>query len=457
MQVRSDVIPVIFFCFSLVALGFTYGALSQRLKLFPYELINDAIAAKNSIAWKLSGRLPWYYIRSDQSEKIVSTKPDAMAPGLTMITGLTAGKDWSVKIIDAKGALIHDWHIDWFKIWPNARHLPDKHRPKEKPGKPIHGIVLMNNGDLVFNFERLGLVRLDICGRVLWRLPYRTHHSVHVDESGNIWVGGHIERTQRIAKYPNYVPPFDEFFVLQVSPKGRILREISVFDLLLNNGLKGLLYLSATKNFETPVTRDTLHPNDVETFPSSLAPGIFAPGDVMISLRNINAIIVFDPKSKAIKYQNIGQFLRQHDPDFIDGTTISVFDNNNLSPDSKGHYSRIVMLSAVDDSVEVKFTGTDHQPFFTDIMGKHQWLPNGNILITDARSGRVFEVDERDIIIWEYFNIVEPHVIGLVGDGERLAPQFDRAFFEEKGRACPARSSRPKTNGQSLAARSNNR
>ncbi|MGH8106401.1 MAG: arylsulfotransferase family protein, partial [Arenimonas sp.] len=190
---------------------------------------------------------------------------------------------------------------------------------------------------------------------------------------------------------------------------------------------------------------DTLHLNDVETFPSSRAPGTFAPGDVMISLRDINGIIVFDPKTKRIKYRSVGQILRQHDPDFIDGNTISVFDNNTLEvlekdSEIKDRNSRIVTLSAVDDSIEVRFTGSHHQPFFTRIMGKHQWLPNGNLLITEARRGRVFEVDTRGAIIWEYFNIVENNVLGQIDEGQRLAPQFNRAFFEQKGGACPAPS-----------------
>ncbi|MGH8583535.1 MAG: arylsulfotransferase family protein, partial [Gammaproteobacteria bacterium] len=105
---------------------------------------------------------------------------------------------------------------------------------------------------------------------------------------------------------------------------------------------------------------------------------------------------------------------------------------------------KIVTLSALDDSVEVKYTGTDQRPFFTDIMGTHQWLANGNILITESRTGRVFEIDKRGAVIWEYFNIVAPHILGAVCGATRLAPKFSRAFFEEKGRACGVRSSPPR-------------
>ena len=42
---------------------------------------------------------------------------------------------------------------------------------------------LLDTGDLIFNYENLGLVRVDVCGNVVWRLPYRTHHSIWRDEN----------------------------------------------------------------------------------------------------------------------------------------------------------------------------------------------------------------------------------------------------------------------------------
>ena len=56
----------------------------------------------------------------------------------------------------------------------------------------------------------------------------------------------------------------------------------------------------------------------------------------MVSLRNIHAVMVFDPDTLNIKYLSIGKVVRQHDPDFIDGNRISIFDNNNVAPESQG-------------------------------------------------------------------------------------------------------------------------
>ena len=75
---------------------------------------------------------------------------------------------------------------------------------------------------------------------------------------------------ERSCALPNYRPPFEEYTVLKVTPDGEILREISIFDVLINNGLQGLLYMQAKYGDTTEVTGDTLHLNDVEIFPSHL-------------------------------------------------------------------------------------------------------------------------------------------------------------------------------------------
>lgn len=53
-------------------------------------------------------------------------------------------------------------------------------------------------------------------------------------------------------------------------------------------------------------------------------------------------------------------------------------------------------------------------------MGKHQWLPNGNLLITESRWGRTFELNRKGEIVWEYNNYVEPQIVGLVEEVQRL-------------------------------------
>jgi Arylsulfotransferase (ASST) len=298
---------------------------------------------------------------------------------------------------------------------------------------------VLDDGDIVYNYEHLGLVRLDLCGGVVWRLPYRTHHSVHRDDDGDLWVSAQINRTEKDPRYPSYRPEFIEPVALEVSEDGRIKSEISILDLLRDNDLSGLLYMPARDNRNTSVGGDTLHLNDVEPFPSSMKTGAFSPGDLLISLRNIHTVLVFRPTTRRITHVWTGGFVRQHDPDFLDGNTISVFDNNNIGPASAGQQSRILLLSATSGERTVYYVGGQAAPFYSYLMGKHQWLPNGNLLISETMRGRAFEFDRDGRIVWEYMNVVEEGYAAVMEEvqrlPERMSPVFSAANISAK---CPA-------------------
>ncbi len=179
---------------------------------------------------------------------------------------------------------------------------------------------------------------------------------------------------------------------------------------------------------------DALHLNDVEVFPAAMEEGIFSHGDILISLRNINTILVFDPDNLNIKFIKIGGFVRQHDPDFIDGNTISLFDNNNIGPEEFGQQSRIIVMDAVSGDVSTYFSGSKSVPFYTDIMGKHQWLANGNLLVTDSENGRAFELNESQEIIWEFVNLLDDGRVGIVEEVQRI-PANMASIFDQA--VCP--------------------
>lgn len=435
---------------SVVAAIWLWGVASVIGDLFPYPQLRAVYYQSRealSFLMERSGlSLPLYYTQALPGSLPVETRlPGQTADGLILMSRMAEDAQQVVDVIDDSGEILHEWRIDWFDLWPNPDHLDEDLKPKSRPGTSIHGIVLLPDGDLVFNFENLGMIRLDFCGNVVWRLPYQTHHSLEVDDDGNFWAGGKRVHHEPDPKFPNYAPPFDEFTAVEVSPDGKLLREISVFDLLERNGLRSLLYMSTRNNYGTRVSGDTLHLNDVEVFPAALTPGVFQPGDIMISLRNLNALIVFDPETLRIKYMYIGELLRQHDPDFVDGNTISVFDNNNLSPASiqaplrrRGQGSRIVVIDARDDTARVFYEGTATEPFFSDIMGKHQHLPNGNMMVNSARAGRAFELTPDGRIAWQYFNLVGEDLVGLVDDTQRLQTAMDRARLAELGQVCSA-------------------
>lgn len=427
----SEKAPKYVFILALLLTSFGYGYVAHWKDLFPSSLIRKA-GMGFAMVW--NRERPWYYTETTQVAQSTRFKPGHAQPGLTLISGIGPKNRHFAAVVDEDGRTINHWDLDWFKLWPESEHLDDEVRPRSPPGPVVHGLQLMDDGGLVFNFEALGMVRVDVRGEVVWRLPIATHHSLERDEHGNLWTS--VRRTHKTTdpRLPNFQPPFFEYTIVQVSPEGRVLREDSIVDLLQENGLQGLLYLATYYDETTQIGGDTFHLNDVELFPAHLAPGFFRPGDVMVSLRRANAVIVFDLPARKVRYLSIGGFVRQHDPDFVDGNTISVFDNNNLGGREQGHQSRIVLEKAPDGTRRVAFTGTAERPFYTEIMGKHQWLPNGNLLLVESRGGRVVEVDPEGNLVWEYVNLVENGVAGLLSEGIRLPETVTAEFFDERRR-----------------------
>lgn len=426
------------FLLSSVFIVFNGGYFAREFKFFPYKLYNEAAKGWSQLRQQQSQELPWFYVRTNRSASDIVKQSDRAQPGLTLVTEIGAERQISAKIIDLNGNTLHQWKIDWFKLWSNPEHLPPNLIPQSPPGTSIHGAVVMDNGDLVFNFESKGLMRLDRNGEVVWRLPYLTHHSIHQHDDGNLWVSGSKYQTEKVPRLSHLIPPFYEETILEISPEGKILREWYVADVLRNNGYTGLLYLGSLNNENTAIqgdnrllgNTDLLHLNDVEPFSTQLEPGFFQPGDVMISLRNINTVLVFNTESEKIKYISIGEVVRQHDPDFIDGNRISVFDNNNLAGTPQ-RQSKITIFSATDNTKQVFFEGSPDAPFFTRVMGKNQWLPNGNLLITESMSGRGFEVNPQGEVVWEYLNFVDDSTVGIVSEVQRLPAEYTQLFTKE--------------------------
>jgi hypothetical protein len=433
------------FGLSLAMAVFATGVLAEHFNVFPLPWLKASVTAARQLLEDTGAVQPWYYVRTGDRVKVPTLSEDRMAPGLTLIASTGPDHASQIQVVSPSGDVVHAWRPDWFEIWPDATHVPESARPQSRGGL-VHGVLLLPDGSVIFNFTELALVRMDICGNVMWKLPYRTHHSVALDNHGHLWVPGLHVREDRRTDLPNHEPPFHVYRLVQVSLEGRVLQEVRVFEILQRNGLSGLLYLSSTANRETTVTGDTMHLNDIEIFPISMAAGHFSPGDVMISLRNINAVLVFDPDDWSLRYANIGRVIRQHDPDFVDGNTISVFDNNNRmstaawetveSDEDIAGSSRIVRFSAVTDEATVVFQGDAEQRMFTDIMGQHQNLSTGGTLITESVNGRVLEVDGNGEIVWEYLNIVDEGLKGLISDAHRLEPEFDEQFFSDRASTC---------------------
>ncbi len=431
---------------SFMLLFFSFGYCSRTYKIFPHSLVMSAKEGFDELRTRFGVSRPTWQRDVVDKEKgkraltnpIVVNEPGAY-PGPTALNMFDPSGDYlKIRIIDLDGKLRHEWKLDWFSIWPDATHVPSSLRPQSKPGTMVHGFEILESGDLVFNFMKLGLIRMNPCGQVVWKLPELTHHSLHRDEDGTFWASSMHWYGDKDPPFPNHKKVFEEPTIIQVSEDGKVLREISLVDVLVKNGYAGLLYSSTTANWNATVTGDTVHLNDVEVYPKSKPEGFFQHGDIMVSLRNISSVVVFRPDTLKIKMIFQKDMVRQHDPDFIDGNTISVFDNNGVVTDAKWRVdkthggSRIVTMSATGENT-IRYKSDD---FYGEVQGKHQVLPNGNVLVSDTVNGRGFEVDTAGKIVWEYLHMAKPGLSARMDEVQRIPESIAATVAQRAASGC---------------------
>jgi hypothetical protein len=364
-------------------------------------------------------------------------QPDAMQPGLLLLMMDLGDRENAVRVMDRSGRVIHEWKPLWLDLWPKGEgSFTDDERPIK--GTLLHGLEILPDASIVSNFEYLSTFSLDVCGAVKWKHDNHGHHSVHRNDDGSFWVPAVNVIRKNPVGYPLHVAPFDSYLIQKIGADGRMLQSKPLTDILQENGLDGLMYLSAKDNYRPTVATDTMHLNDIEAFPSTMTSDVFSPGDLLLSIRNINTVMVVDPKTWKVKWKSTGHVLRQHDADFLPGDRISVFDNRNFdsAPEAGPAASRIVEFDVRSGAVKTILSGNGPVPFFTSTRGVHQRLANGNILVTSTGEGMVVEFTPDGQPVWRFEHRVEPNKNRIIYHARVLPPEMDEAFFRERAKTC---------------------
>lgn len=394
------------FVLSLMVLSLLYGWAARWHGWFPDGVLDRAQREVDKMLHD-----PSLAARVYDRDGVRLKRPEAVQPGLTLITSYwDYGDEWEtgLRLIDKRGTVLHDWRIDRESLFPDSVD-----RRGDPTSKNLHGAYLFPNGDVLVNVDYVGTARLDACGRVQWRLPKGTHHSIHRAADGSFWIPGTSQRPRaRSARHPEGFPGLDDPVwldqLLRVNAEGTVLESINVLDVLYANDLERYIVKAYQPQASTdePRTKDITHLNDIEPLSPSMAASYpsFEAGDLVVSLRGIDLVFVLDPDSNKVKWHASDPFIRQHDPDFMGAGWIGIFDNRE-DFSKRGTMlggSRIVALQPHTDSMQVLFPTPRSAPLYTDALGQWQYLANGNLLLTESKAGRVVEVAPNGETVWEW-------------------------------------------------------
>jgi hypothetical protein len=343
-------------------------------------------------------------------------KPDKTYDGFTLCTYASMGNT-STKafLMNMKGDVVHQWSIAFSRIWPAPPHIKDRINDALVA---FFGCHLFPNGDLLITFHGLqqrangyGLVKIDKDSNILWKYSSHIHHDVDVGEDGTVYAVEHT-LAEKMPRGLEHLPaPSLVDSLLMLSPDGKLLRKIPLLEAFRDSPYAPLLDSLATPSdggappggrptsvVDDPLRRgDSLHTNCIHVLTRGLAPKFpqFRAGQVLLSMRHLDAVAVLDPEKGKIVWAARGPWLAQHDAHFLDNGRILLFDNLG-SPRT----SRVLEYDPSTQAFPWSYAGENRGPFITDTRGMSQRLANGNTLIVNSQGGELFEVTREKEVVW---------------------------------------------------------
>ena len=127
----------------------------------------------------------------------------------------------------------------------------------------------------------------------------------------------------------------------------------------------------------------------------------------LISFRILDTVALVDRSTSEITWKwGPGNISHQHHPTYLDNGHVLLLDNGahrrGLS------YSRVIEVDPSTSEIVWQYQGLPMVSFFTHFTGGAQRLSNGNTLITEGLTGRLFEVTPGNEVVWEF---VSPFVV----------------------------------------------
>lgn len=338
----------------------------------------------------LGGRAP---AGGESDRGVVRYDPERAWPGVNLYN---SGHGPEALLIDMEGRLLHRWRQPFERAFPGVRPTADT--------PFFRRVHLFPDGRLLALYQTGGLVFLDRRSRPLGTCAGNFYNDLWVaEEPGG---GGRIWTLAKEAHGSSAGPRLDDFLVLLRYQGGgercREERRISLTRALERSPFAALLEPRAPRG-------DVLHANTVvELGPeTSHVPGLppaFAPGRLLVSLRQIDVVAVVDPETSEAVWARRGPWRAQHEPSLLPTGRLLLFDN-------RGHdgFSRLLEIDPASGAVTWSHGGEPPRDFASAIGGTCARLPNGNTLATLSVPGRAVELDPAGEVAWE---LRTPHRAG---------------------------------------------
>ena len=408
----SERVKLTVFVLAIAFLAFVAGGITTFLKWPPVEVFMQRTAMvalylyKSNVDENLLDPF-WHasHLPGPESENPVILH-DATAAWQGLNLFVTTGVQGAT-LMDMDGKVVHEWRLRFDEAWDTAPHVKSyaEHDPAYWADKVYwRRVHLFPNGDLLVLFESpyrtpygFGLAKLDKDSKVIWKLSENAHHDTAIGPHGEIYVLTQSISERGYPGLPRINPPFIDDKVTILSADGEKRKEISILAAFLASGYEPLL-----DTLSEDLLGDIMHVNAVQYVDAATAAlyPIAEEGQLLISMREINAIALLDPEAERIVWADTGMWRRQHEPQMLENGRILLFDNQGHR--GREGESRVIEYDPATGAVAWSYAGTAKEPLISRVYGSQQRLANGNTLIVESNNGRAIEVTPEGRTVWEF-------------------------------------------------------
>lgn len=130
-------------------------------------------------------------------------------------------------------------------------------------------------------------------------------------------------------------------------------------------------------------------------------------GNILTSFRRTHTVCIIDKATGDIKWRwGRGELTHQTSAIMLENGHVLVFDNGMHGNGICYPFSRALEIDPATNTMVWDYRDKDNADinFLSGFMSNCQRLPNGDTLICEASTGRIFEINEAGQIVWEFVN-----------------------------------------------------
>ena len=236
---------------------------------------------------------------------------------------------------------------------------------------------LFEDGSVLIRATEYGpALKFDKQGKLQWQLNRICHHSVEVDADNHIWTCSYSPTSKEER------PLYYQDDIIQVDSKtGEILWQKRIEDIYQSTPRYDLSRSSS-------LNPDRYHINDVQ--PVLQDARYWNKGDLFISVREDNAVLLYRPSTDQILWLNNTYWSSQHDVNVLSDSTISIFNNCSINtyegrkPVCADTLSRFMIYNFDKDSAYVRFIDVfERFKIYTEVEGRAKWQVQDSVLFVE--------------------------------------------------------------------------